>query len=71
VICSGPRTSGTGGSFAFPGGRGAGTTGKAIGAGTDGPVAGRQDALTIAAQQAKTLNVDVFIVGIKVARGMP
>jgi len=42
-----------------------------MGAGTDGPVAGLQDALTMAAQQAKTLNVDVFIVGIKVARGMP
>jgi hypothetical protein len=71
VICSGPRTSGTGGSFGFAGGRGAGTTGKAIGAGTDGPVAGLQDAATVAAQQAKTLNVEGFIVGLKVARAMP
>jgi hypothetical protein len=34
-------------------------------------VAGLQDAATVAAQQAKTLNVEGFIVGLKVARAMP
>ena len=71
VICSGPRTSGTGGSFGFAGGSGAGTAGKMIGAGTGGRVARVQDAATMAAQQVKTRYAERFIVRIEVAGGMP
>ncbi|MEA2763414.1 MAG: hypothetical protein QOD47_2698 [Gemmatimonadaceae bacterium] len=64
-IWTGPRTAGTGGSFAFAVGSGAGTSG---GAGSGG-IAGRagavaQDAATITRQQAKTLMTEAFIVRI-------
>src|SRR5450759_4462727 len=58
LICSGPRTSGTGGSFGLAGGTGAGTSGGKVtgaGAAADGPGAGAQDALATATQQAKPL----------------
>lgn len=67
LICTGPRTSGTGGSFGFAGGRGAGTSGgtgiTGAGAGADGPVTGLHDALASATQQVKTLIVE-FISGM-------
>src|SRR4029077_16997681 len=58
LICSGPRTSGTGGGFGLErvgigaGKRGGQETG--AGAGTDGPVAGAHDAAAITTQQVKT-----------------
>jgi hypothetical protein len=63
LIWTGPRTAGTGGSFAFPAGTGAGTSG---GTGTGGaagrPGAVAQDAPTKTKQQAKTLITEAFIV---------
>ncbi|HCU13542.1 MAG TPA: hypothetical protein DGB72_15605 [Gemmatimonadetes bacterium] len=73
LICSGPRTSGTGGSFGLAGGRGAGTSGgkvTGVGTGADGPVTGAQDALATATQQAKPLWTQAFIVKFQVARAM-
>jgi hypothetical protein len=54
-------------------GRGAGTRGGMItgaGAGAEGPLAGAQDALAMATQQAKTLYVEAFIVRFQVARAV-
>ena len=61
LICTGPRTSGTGGSFGFAGGSEAGIRGGITGAGTDGPVAGLQDAPASAKQQVNTLIFEAFI----------
>jgi hypothetical protein len=67
VICKGPRTAGTGGSFGFGAGIVAGTSGcggTGAGAGADGRLAGVQDALAIARQQVNTLIFDAFMSGI-------
>jgi hypothetical protein len=64
VICSGPRTSGTGGSFGFGEGITAGmsgTGGAGAGVGAAGRRGAAQDALAIAMQQEKTLMVEAFI----------
>ncbi len=61
LICTGPRTSGTAGSFGFGAGRGAGTRGGVTGAGADGPVAGLQDAPASTTQQVNTLIFEAFI----------
>ncbi|PYO78547.1 MAG: hypothetical protein DMD63_07095 [Gemmatimonadetes bacterium] len=62
VICSGPRASGTGGSFGLGAGSGAGTSGgTGTGVGAEGPAAGRQDAARTATQHANSLIVEAFI----------
>ncbi|GAC1412778.1 MAG: hypothetical protein NVSMB53_09940 [Gemmatimonadaceae bacterium] len=69
LIWSGPRTSGTGGSFEFGGGRGAGTSGGTItgtGVGAEGR-AGVHDTAATTTQQVKTLYVKTFIIKILVA----
>ena len=68
MIWSGPRTSGTGGSFGFAAGSGAGTSGTGVGAGAGLPGAVLQDALTNAAQHVNTLRFEAFIGRIEVAR---
>gem|GEM_PF-6275897 len=66
LIWTGPRTSGTGGSFGFPGGSAAGTRGGTTAAGAGGragrPGAVAQDAPTNTRQQAGTLIIEAFIV---------
>ncbi|MFN2636644.1 MAG: hypothetical protein ABR585_06445 [Gemmatimonadaceae bacterium] len=61
----GPRTSGTGGSFGFAGGTGAGTNGTGSGAVGEG---GRHDAPIIATQQTEALIAKRFIIERWVAR---
>src|SRR5690349_11629208 len=62
AICSGPRTSGTGGSFGLGAGSGAGTSGgTGTGVGAEGAAAGRQDAATITTQHANSLIVEALI----------
>ena len=63
LICNGPRTAGTGGSFGFGAGMAAGMSGCGGGAGTgtEGRLAGAQDAATSAKQHEKTLIVEAFM----------
>ena len=67
-MCSGPRTSGTGGSFALlGGGSGAGTVGTGRGTGAVVDRAGAQDTATTTTQQEETLTAELFMVKIWVA----
>jgi hypothetical protein len=73
LICSGPLTSGTGGSFGFAAGSGAGVIGgdgTGIGPVTGGRGADRHDAPSSATQQQKPQLVNAFIGKFRVARAL-
>jgi hypothetical protein len=68
-MTTGPRTSGTGGSFGLGAGSGAGTSGgSTTGAGAVGLVAGAQEPAATTTQQQKPQQVEPFISNFPVAR---